>query len=120
MTLPSLGVVRNFLAGIRVLGVVVWFQGVGAFELSLPQFLPKFTTGDQRVCRPGVINLVFESGVSTKGSLRPVSGLSRFFCFFSSRKARQQFIMVGDQKQLPPVVLCQAAEEKGPGSGGGK
>ena len=29
------------------------------------------------------------------------------------RKARKQFILVGDQKQLPPVVLCQPAAEKG-------
>ncbi|CAJ1387331.1 unnamed protein product [Effrenium voratum] len=34
-------------------------------------------------------------------------------CLVAFQKARQQFIMVGDQKQLPPVVLCQAAEQKG-------
>ncbi|CAK9050308.1 unnamed protein product [Durusdinium trenchii] len=34
-------------------------------------------------------------------------------CLVAFQKAKKQFIMVGDQKQLPPVVLCQAAAEKG-------
>ena len=33
--------------------------------------------------------------------------------FWVTRKVKQQFILVGDQKQLPPVVLCQAAADKG-------
>ncbi|CAL1130922.1 unnamed protein product [Cladocopium goreaui] len=34
-------------------------------------------------------------------------------CLVAFQKAKKQFILVGDQKQLPPVVLCQAAAEKG-------
>ncbi|CAE7357171.1 NAM7 [Symbiodinium natans] len=34
-------------------------------------------------------------------------------CLIAFQKARAQLLMVGDQQQLPPVVLCQAAEEKG-------
>ncbi|CAE7767550.1 NAM7, partial [Symbiodinium necroappetens] len=34
-------------------------------------------------------------------------------CLIALQKAQAQLVMVGDQQQLPPVVLCPAAEEKG-------